>query len=1218
MSVIFSGSIGGNRAGTWLPGLIPRYELWMAFAGRAQGSSGRAAASIGESRAPPPIASQTRPVEVALQALAGMDIPEAALREHKRNQGREDYEIDALIAAIKNEPSKFEQHACDRVRALAAAVAPAPSLLTEREVLARLEGNHALTTLRRAAVSVPAATKAAMKQHLKDAAAAIDEVIKVARDDGKDKWSRLRTFLLESADQMSSRGAVAKAFIAKLDDKLFTLMGERPGPASVPRRDLEDDIEDLDSSDTDEPALATPDDESEDSGPSEGPGELSDREFVRPQTPPPADAPAVVQRAFRIVMDIAELRRSLRFDLYPYLRRAHDHIASGFARLGERGDNFFTEPWKRMLGGGKCQSRKTPIKLVTIILCRLMGVASVVITTGVPGRQDIFSKFLALLDGVDVPSPNPVREMSAKAFQYEELARSEGRLPKLVEANGARRAETFIFQASDASSPRHADWVSDTLLKGGCVVTNHSAAAVNKAARLVHNAQALSQDRRRSDVGTSAAPPAAAVKRSLQFALILDEADDLYRTGAFREGQASARIEMEKALRALRALGPLLHLEVTATPLSIYVIYRELGEATGMTYADIVHTDSSCDYVGVEMFKPPVAADGSHVFLARNDLKVSNCYVNPKVRELWREAGRHDRALCLDATSPAVTARSNIYAKAKLLVDEVPRAIAVIVSGKEIRWYTRQPKPRRPQDAHGTAYTGKERIIGTILDTIDREYPRRPIFIFGYSQLARGISYRSRLRVPSHFVLALGKNMSLCRLVQAAGRANGDQAMVLRKNGFSHVTLLTLHHDYDLICNYPAFIGKIKEHMAQGRSLHDAMGEPVGYLPVVDRSLGAKKLELNVSDHVAIARPRPGEAIGADAEDADLVRGRCHARAVLEVLLDLDARDDANAVTAKAVQEELAANPAEYDRYRAGDDDELPSKLSIADVRSILKGLAADLPHREGLVIEEKNGAGRRNCCVFFVDEDVLGSLFPHEASGSSADCASEDAGPAVAGLLLGPSAAHGAGAGQAPAAAGASPSCSSDEADDEYRRRRHRRGARSGPRQQEMERARKELSAQDEGYSHHLGAGTGDKDSPLVVDCDLTDDDDDESVHLGHPQARRESGGGGSGVGSGSGLRQSQHPPTCPQEGTAPAPSRAADAKPARVSATSRKPKRAVDDCTRDDSSSASADDSAMCPPPSNGGGKQARRKVDAAVTKVNPTSPAAKPTEVIVIDLR
>ena len=51
------------------------------------------------------------------------------------------------------------------------------------------------------------------------------------------------------------------------------------------------------------------------------------------------------------------------------------------------------KPYKLMLGGGKCQSRKTPLKLCMFIMGRLLGVSTLLLTTGTSGRDDLFFKF---------------------------------------------------------------------------------------------------------------------------------------------------------------------------------------------------------------------------------------------------------------------------------------------------------------------------------------------------------------------------------------------------------------------------------------------------------------------------------------------------------------------------------------------------------------------------------------------------------------------------------------------------------------------------------------------------------------------------------------------------------------------------------------------------------------------------------------------------------
>ena len=52
-------------------------------------------------------------------------------------------------------------------------------------------------------------------------------------------------------------------------------------------------------------------------------------------------------------MAIPALRESLRFELVPFLQRVYDHIMN--ARLNPAAEAPY------MLGGGKCQSRKTSV-----------------------------------------------------------------------------------------------------------------------------------------------------------------------------------------------------------------------------------------------------------------------------------------------------------------------------------------------------------------------------------------------------------------------------------------------------------------------------------------------------------------------------------------------------------------------------------------------------------------------------------------------------------------------------------------------------------------------------------------------------------------------------------------------------------------------------------------------------------------------------------------
>ena len=61
-------------------------------------------------------------------------------------------------------------------------------------------------------------------------------------------------------------------------------------------------------------------------------------------------------------------------------------------------------------------------------------------------------------------------------------------------------------------------------------------------------------------------------------------------------------------------------------------------------------------------------------------------------------AGAVRGSLVLDATTSAVRARANIYEKAVRLLQRHPSAIAIVVSGGEIRWWTALPRDGHPED----------------------------------------------------------------------------------------------------------------------------------------------------------------------------------------------------------------------------------------------------------------------------------------------------------------------------------------------------------------------------------------------------------------------------------------------------------------------------------------------------------------------------------------
>ena len=203
-------------------------------------------------------------------------------------------------------------------------------------------------------------------------------------------------------------------------------------------------------------------------------------------------------QAFDIIMGIPHLRDSLRFELVPFLQRVHDHI------MKSRGTPAAEAPY--MLGGGKCQSRKTsvwppcrpcanpslacslyslythpprsmslvcrPLKLCMFIMGRLLGVSTILLTTGTSGRNDLFNKFTSLLQSSDLPSPHAYVSPGTE-FVYG--IGDQTPLPQLMRASSEQvRASTFVLRSGSVGTVGKQAWACEQLLEGACLVVNHS------------------------------------------------------------------------------------------------------------------------------------------------------------------------------------------------------------------------------------------------------------------------------------------------------------------------------------------------------------------------------------------------------------------------------------------------------------------------------------------------------------------------------------------------------------------------------------------------------------------------------------------------------------------------------------------------------------------------------------------------------------------------
>ena len=212
----------------------------------------------------------------------------------------------------------------------------------------------------------------------------------------------------------------------------------------------------------------------------------------REQTPPADDAPELVQRAYRVIMSNSSLRAKLRFDLAPFLLRVHENVtqnkdASKECLYGslDYGDTI------KMYGGGKTQARKTPLKLCAFVMCRMIGVATIVLTTNTSGRDDLFGKFLELLGKLEVPtvpSTIPTGANDTHFRYYREKEVEEGReTMKIVLRKSSSSAADLrttalaegVIAINDMSRTEASRmWACRQLSQGACLVVNNTAAAI--------------------------------------------------------------------------------------------------------------------------------------------------------------------------------------------------------------------------------------------------------------------------------------------------------------------------------------------------------------------------------------------------------------------------------------------------------------------------------------------------------------------------------------------------------------------------------------------------------------------------------------------------------------------------------------------------------------------------------------------------------------------
>lgn len=177
--------------------------------------------------------------------------------------------------------------------------------------------------------------------------------------------------------------------------------------------------------------------------------------------------------------------------------------------------------------------------------------------------------------------------------------------------------------------------------------------------------------------------------------------------------------------------------------------------------------------------------------------------------------------LLLDITDNRVYADGNVKDKAKLVQDglfkSLGKKIVVLVfvgDGVYIR--------RRPLAKIFSKFEPGTKISDAIKEIDDDEELGLdiPVFVFGFTNMNRGISFRSDLRVPTHVIASRGLGYSHEDVIQTIGRGTFCAKKQLEANGFSRVTLLSTWED---MVSARKYSNHVQHRMDCGDSLIDVL-----------------------------------------------------------------------------------------------------------------------------------------------------------------------------------------------------------------------------------------------------------------------------------------------------------------------------------------------------------------------------------------------------------
>lgn len=493
---------------------------------------------------------------------------------------------------------------------------------------------------------------------------------------------------------------------------------------------------------------------------------------------------------------------------------------------------------RTIIVAGKTQSGKSSVKGVVQSMCAVLKIPLIVITKGVSESKDLHAKLKQLAQGTPV-EPYVVCCSKTKGV---------GRNEKNREIQGAIQGGTH----------------------GGTLVVADTHNQIEKAIKALEEYRNGEEDRK--------------------FLVVVDECDSFYRTKDKSQ-------KMEQAYERLMDMNPSLIVMISATPIPLIldIVAEEANSirSRGLTMHNVEPID---DYVGLDQIQP-LEIDGKKVYLEQNELSkrseitfklnsaeiheedqehqhmISIPYANDKVKALYDNAlsvpAQGKGILVLDCTCPRVYADCNVFEKAarvqEMYLQEGKRIVVITYTGKGV-------EVKLPEHEWENK---KDYFISKLIEEIDDDERYGlgiPIFIFAFSKMRRGISYRSARRVPTHMLISLGRGHNAMNVVQTMGRATFNGKSVLKNNGFKHVTIMTTSNDFTMASKTQEYLEEVYRRHKSGGEFIDAvtganekMPDGANFLRHTFREIGLLKGQRKqFKDLVSFAEP-PAE-LTADEE----------------------------------------------------------------------------------------------------------------------------------------------------------------------------------------------------------------------------------------------------------------------------------------------------------------------------------------------------------------